>query len=132
MKKKYMCANEYERMMMISGSLVLVCVIVCVIAMYYAWTRQLKKLAPDVVATLRRFESTVVGGPLARALAILPDSFPGWKVRVHDVTNGGHQLHAWLLDGPGPVDTVAIQHVNGTVDNVTLGPGEWVMSETSS
>ena len=93
---------------------------------FYVWNqRKPQYLSPAVVDKLTAFETRAEGLPVHDAMKLASSYFPGWKVVTHDVTRGGQKLQKWLTHGPGRVDTVAIQYINGKVDNITLGPGDW-------
>lgn len=100
-------------------------VVVSGLVAFFMWKQQPTQLSPTVIDKLIAFDTRAKGMPVEAAVKLSSTYFPGWKVVTHDVTYGGQKLQKWLTYAPGSVDTVAIQHVNGKVDNVTLGPGEW-------
>jgi hypothetical protein len=87
-------------------------------------------LPTSTFAKFVAFEKRALGLPLAEAIRIVPNYFAGWKVKTIDVTKGGQELQAWLVNKTGKIDTISIQYVKGIVDSVTLGPGEWINPST--
>lgn len=102
-----------------------VVLVLCSLVALYIWSQQPQYLPPSVIDKLAAFETRTKGMPVYDAVKLSSSYFPGWKVVTHDVTHGGQKLQKWLTYKPGKVDTVAIQYINGKVDNITLGPGEW-------